>query len=35
VFNIAGGPVHPDLARCNQLRQCFGKNGVTAREGDK
>ena len=37
VFNIAGhGPVHPDPeVRCNQLRQCFGKTGVTAREGDK
>jgi len=37
VFNIAGhGPVHPDpQARCDQLRQCFGKAGVTAREGDK
>ena len=36
VFNIAGhGPVHPDpQARCDQLRQCFGKAGVTAREGD-
>jgi len=37
VFNIAGhGPVHPDpVARCNQLRQCFAKRGVTARDGDK
>jgi hypothetical protein len=36
VFNIAGhGPVHPDPeARCNQLRQCFAKKGVTAR-GDR
>lgn len=36
VFNIAGhGPVHPDPeARCNQLRQCFVKKGVTAR-GDR
>ena len=27
VFNIAGhGPMHPDPeARCDQLRQCFGK----------
>lgn len=35
VFNIAGhGPVHPDPeARCNQLRQCFAKKGVTARDG--
>src|SRR4030042_1918702 len=36
VFNIAGhGPVHPDpQARCDQLRQCFAKRGVTARGGD-
>jgi hypothetical protein len=36
VFNIAGhGPVHPDPeVRCNQLRQCFVKKGVTAR-GDR
>jgi hypothetical protein len=34
VFNIAGhGPVHPDPEeRCNQLRQCFSKKGVTARD---
>ncbi len=34
VFNIAGhGPVHPDPnERCNQLRQCFAKKGVTARD---
>jgi hypothetical protein len=34
-FNVAGhGPVHPDpQARCSQLRQCFAKKGVTAREG--
>jgi hypothetical protein len=34
VFNIAGhGPVHPDpQARCDQLRQCFAKKGVTARD---
>lgn len=33
-FNIAGhGPVHPDPnERCNQLRQCFAKKGVTARD---
>src|SRR5687767_2004090 len=33
VFNIAGhGAVHPDpVARCDQLRQCFGtEGGVTA-----
>jgi len=37
VFNIAGhGPVHPDpQARCDQLRQCFAKKGVTARDGDR
>jgi hypothetical protein len=37
VFNIAGhGPVHPDPeARCNQLRQCFAKKGVTARDGGR
>lgn len=37
VFNIAGhGPVHPDPEeRCNQLRQCFAKNGVTARDGGR
>jgi hypothetical protein len=31
-FTIAGhGPSHPDPeARCNQLRQCFAKRGVTA-----
>jgi hypothetical protein len=36
VFNIAGhGPVHPDpQARCDQLRQCFARKGVTARDGD-
>ena len=36
-FNIAGhGPVHPDPeARCNQLRQCFAKKGVTARDGSR
>jgi hypothetical protein len=35
VFNIAGhGPVHPDpKARCDQLRRCFAKKGVTARDG--
>lgn len=34
VFNISGhGPAHPDPeARCNQLRQCFAKKGVTARD---
>ena len=34
VFNIAGhGPAHPDpQARCDQLRQCFAKKGVTARD---
>lgn len=34
VFNIAGhGPVHLDPEeRCNQLRQCFAKKGVTARD---
>ena len=34
VFNIAGhGPVHPDpQERCDQLRQCFAKRGVTARD---
>ena len=34
VFNIAGhGPMHPDpQARCDQLRQCFAKKGVTARD---
>ncbi len=33
VFNIAGhSPVHQDPeARCNQLRQCLVKKGVTAR----
>jgi hypothetical protein len=37
VFNIAGhGPVHPDPeARCGQLRQCFAKKGVTARDGNR
>jgi hypothetical protein len=37
VFNIAGhGPMHPDPEeRCNQLRQCFAKKGVTAREDGK
>ena len=37
VFNIAGhGPVHPDpQARCDQLRQCLAKKGVTARDGDR
>ena len=37
VFNIAGhGPVHPDPeTRCNQLRQCFAKKGVTARDGGR
>jgi len=37
VFNIAGhGPVHPDpQARCDQLRQCFPKKGVTARDDGK
>lgn len=31
-FNIAGhGPVHPDpVQRCNDLRQCFATNGLTA-----
>jgi hypothetical protein len=35
VFNVAGhGPVHPDPdTRCDQLRQCFAKKGVTARGG--
>ena len=34
VFNIAGhGPAHPDpQTRCDQLRQCFAKKGVTARD---
>ena len=37
VFNIAGhGPVHPDpRARCDQLRQCFARKGVMARDGDR
>jgi len=37
VFNIAGhGPVHPNpQSRCDQLRQCFAKKGVTARDADK
>lgn len=36
-FKIAGhGPVHPDPEqRCNQLRQCFAKKGVTARDGGR
>jgi hypothetical protein len=35
VFNVAGhGPMHPDPgARCNQLRQCFAKKRMTARDG--
>jgi hypothetical protein len=36
-FKIAGhGPVHLDPEeRCNQLRQCFVKKGVTARDGGR
>lgn len=36
LFAVSGhGPVHADPEeRCNQLRQCFGKKGMTARGGN-
>jgi hypothetical protein len=36
VFNIAGhGPMHPDPeARCDQLRQCFGKKSELSTSED-